>query len=178
MKYTINLILDRLYERQEIATAIPKNEMKELLILSTKNVHFTFNDNIYTQIDGVAMSSPLGPVIAGIFMVELERTVNPKLSQHMLPWKRYVDDTIVWIKEESINFVTEQLNTFHVNIEFTHELEKENKISFLDVHLIRKSDTIETTVYRKPTDNDLFELECVCTCEVCTCEVSAQLIDI
>ena len=40
------------------------------------------------------MDSPLGPAIAGIFMVELEKNLIPTLSQHMKSWKRYVDDTI------------------------------------------------------------------------------------
>ena len=40
------------------------------------------------------MYSPLGPVLAGIFMVHLEHTLIPKLTEHMHPWKRYVGDTI------------------------------------------------------------------------------------
>ena len=103
------------------------------------------------------MGSPLGPVIAGIFMVELERTLVPKLAQHMYPWNRYVDDTIAWIKQDSVEYVTQQLNSFHENIQFTYEMESDNKISFLDILLIRKNDSeIETTVYRKPTDNDIY----------------------
>ena len=43
--------------------------MKEMLILCTKNVHFTFNEEVYKQKDGVAMGSPLGLVFADIFMV-------------------------------------------------------------------------------------------------------------
>ena len=46
--------------------------MKELLTLCTKNVYFTFDNQVYKQNDGVAMRSPLGPVLAGTFMVELE----------------------------------------------------------------------------------------------------------
>ena len=72
--------------------------MKELLLLCTKNVHFTFNNEIYQQCDGVAMGSSLGPVIAGIFMVELEKLLIPALMEHMSPWKRYVDDTIAVVK--------------------------------------------------------------------------------
>ena len=72
--------------------------MKELLLLCTKNVHFTFNNEIYQQCDGVAMGSPLGPVIAGIFMVELKKLLIPALMEHMSPWKRYVDDTIAVVK--------------------------------------------------------------------------------
>ena len=66
------------------------NELKELLLLTTKNVRFSFNGQFYLQKDGVANGSPLGPVIAGIFMVELERSLLPKLSSYMTYWKRYV----------------------------------------------------------------------------------------
>ena len=57
-----------------------KQEMKELLILCTKNVHFTFNNETYIQVDGVAMASLLGPVLANIFMVKLQTSVIPNLS--------------------------------------------------------------------------------------------------
>ena len=45
--------------------------MREILLLCTKNVYFTFTDVGYLQTDGVAMDSPFGPVLAGIFMVNL-----------------------------------------------------------------------------------------------------------
>ena len=48
--------------------------MKNLLLLCTKNVRYTFGNNIYQQKDRVAIGSPLGPVLAGIFMVHLEGT--------------------------------------------------------------------------------------------------------
>ena len=63
--------------------------MKELLLLCKKNVHFMFNNDIYQQCDGVVITSSLGPVIAGIFMVELERTLLPRLIEYMTQWKRY-----------------------------------------------------------------------------------------
>ena len=42
---------------------------------------------------GVAMGSPLGPVIANIFMVELESILVPKLNDHAKKLRRFVDDT-------------------------------------------------------------------------------------
>ena len=48
-----------------------------MLILCTKNVHFTFNEEIYKQMDSVTMGSPLSPVLADIFMVELENNIVP-----------------------------------------------------------------------------------------------------
>ena len=57
-------------------------------------------------------------------MVSLENTLMPKLSEHMGPWKRYVDDTITTIKPQSIEYVMSILNSFHNNIDFTYEFEK------------------------------------------------------
>ena len=43
----IDIILKRIYEKNEIVTSITKNEMKEVLILGTKSVHFTFESRTY-----------------------------------------------------------------------------------------------------------------------------------
>ena len=77
LEETIEIILKRIYINKEITTDMPKQEMKELLILFTKNVHFTFNNETYIQVDGVEMGSPLGPVLANIFKVELETSAIP-----------------------------------------------------------------------------------------------------
>lgn len=67
LDFTIDIILKRIYTNKEIKTNIPKQQMKELLILCTENVHFSYNNEIFIQTDGVAMGSPLGPVLAGIY---------------------------------------------------------------------------------------------------------------
>ena len=82
--------------------------------------------------------------------------IVPKLSEHMMPWKRFVDDTITCIKTTSIPHVIKVLNTFHSNIQFTYEEERDGKIPFLDVLLIRKNDAFETAVYRKPTNKGIY----------------------
>ena len=48
------------------------------------------------------------------------------------------------------------LNSFHSNIKFIIEIEKENKIAFLDILLIRNKDLVNTIVYRKKTNTDLY----------------------
>ena len=156
LDFIIDVIHSGIYNEKEIHANIKRSEMKELLLLCSKNVHFTFNNDIYQQCDGVAMGSPLGPVIAGIFMVELARTLLPRLIEYMTPWKRYVDDTIARIKLTSIDYVLRILNIFYKDIKFTYELEINNKSSFSDVLLIRKNDTLETTIYRKSTNNGVY----------------------
>ena len=93
LEETIEIIFKKIYIiNKEITTDIPKQEMKELLNFCTKNVHFKFNKETYIQVDGVAMDSPLGPVLANIFMVELETSVIPNLRNKVKLWKRFVDD--------------------------------------------------------------------------------------
>ena len=80
LKYIIGLVLERIYNKGELVTNIIKSEMKEMLLLCTKIVHFSYNYDIYIHRDRVAMGSPLGPVLAGIFMVNPERSLVSKLN--------------------------------------------------------------------------------------------------
>ena len=123
LEKTIHITLERIYDRKEINTQITHPEMKELLTLCTKNVHFTFDNQVYQQNDGVAMGSPLGPVLAGIFMVELENWIIPTLGNMVLNWKGFVDDTIGYVRNGSIDMILSKLS-FHPNIQFIHEMEK------------------------------------------------------
>ena len=125
--FTTYLILKRIYKDNEIQTNIKKKKVKKLLLLCTKNVYFSYNGIIYQQCDVIAMGSPLGPVLAEICMVHLEGTLIPTLTEHMNPWKRYVDHTISIIKEKSIANVLTVLNNFHKNIELTYKMEENGK---------------------------------------------------
>ena len=98
LEKTIKITVKRIYERKEINTSISKKEMKQLLTLRTKNVHFTYGNKVYQQNDGVAMGTPLGPVLSGIFMVELANSLVPTLNESMTLWRRFVDDTITFVK--------------------------------------------------------------------------------
>ena len=124
---TIAIVLKRICDNKEINTTITKKEMKELIKHCTKHVLFNFNGTTYVQKDGVAMGSPLAPVLARIFMVELERAIIPKLSQHFQFWKSYVDDIICFFRNGSQEFVLSCLNNFHNSIQFTYEIEKKKR---------------------------------------------------
>ena len=136
LEKTIDITLERIYDRKEINTQITLAEMRELLKLCTKNVHYTFDNQVYQQNNEVAMESPLGPVLAGIFMVELEKRIIPTLGNMVLNKKRFVEDTIGYFKNGRIDILS-KLNSFHPNIQFTYEIQKENKLPFLVVLLIR-----------------------------------------
>ena len=157
LDYTINIILDKVYREKKVKTQLSRDELRTLLELCTKKMHFSFNGKIYKQKNGVAMGSPLGPVLANIFMVHLEETMIPRLSEKMSSWCRYVDDTFTFIKDGEIENVQQALNDFHPDINFTYETEANDSIAFLDVNISRKMDgTFETSVHRKKTDNSIY----------------------
>ena len=51
------------------------NEMDMVLELWTKEMHFTFDRKVYQQVTWIWMGSPLGPVLAKVFMVHLEESI-------------------------------------------------------------------------------------------------------
>ena len=48
LDYTINIILKRISDQRELETKISRKEMKDLLLLSTENVHFSYNNKLYS----------------------------------------------------------------------------------------------------------------------------------
>ena len=157
LEKTIDIILKKVYREKLIKTKIKRNDMKELLYLCTKEGHFTFNDEIYMQTDGVMMGSPLGSLIANIFMCELENHLVPTMDNVLEGWTRYVDDTFAFIEPGSTQEVLQKLNSYDPKIQFTFEIEKNSTIPFLDVLIRRTEDNqLETTVYRKKTNNNIY----------------------
>ena len=47
-------------------------------------------------------------------------------------------------------------NCFHLQIKFTYELEDFGEIAFLGLLLVGRGSDIKTTVYQKPTHNDMY----------------------
>ena len=152
-----DLILKKIYVEKTLTTTLPQEDMKTLLELCTKSLHFSFNGRFFQQVDGVAMGSPLGPVIANIFMAELEEQLVPTLGEKMSIWLRFVDDTFTLIKEKDIVNVLNTMNDFHPSINFTYEVETEKNLPFLDVNITRTSDgSFKTSVYRKSTASNIY----------------------
>ena len=72
------------FKEKKIETKLSREELYSLLELCTKKMHFSFNKKIYKQTNGVAMGSPSGHVIANTFVVHLEETMIPRLSEKIL----------------------------------------------------------------------------------------------
>jgi retron-type reverse transcriptase len=88
--------------------------------------YFMYDGAFYDQTDGVAMGSPLDPVIANYYMEHFEQQAISKAPMKPTLWYRYVDDTfVVWPHgEEELHEFLDHLNSIHHNIKFTMEVEK------------------------------------------------------
>ena len=153
---TIQFCLDKLYALPDPPT-LPRSVLKVLLEFATKKSHFIFDVQYYDQVDGVAMGSPLGPVLANIFMCHFEEKWVLSNNSRPSVWFRYVDDTFTLFesKHAAIRFL-QFLNNCHANIKFTVEFEENSTIPFLDVLITRHSHTFSTSVYRKKTFAGLY----------------------
>ena len=126
----------------------------KMLTHLTKDCSFIFNEELYTQIDGVAMGSPLGPALANLFMVDFEEKYVKNCTENFKPlfYKRYVDDMLLaFNNEKDSDLFLEYMNSKHKNIKFTADKEENNRIDFLDVTIHKFNDHIETSVFRKKT---------------------------
>jgi hypothetical protein len=94
---TIELLANKAFENnwfnKEYKLRITKTNLIKLLKLATKHQLFQFNGKLYEQVDGVAMGSPLGPLMANVFMCSLEEKLS---KSNKLPsvYNRFVDDTL------------------------------------------------------------------------------------
>ena len=65
---TIEICADALYRDHLHCPPFPEDTFRELIIIATREVEFSFNNQIYKQLVGMAIGSPLGPALANIFV--------------------------------------------------------------------------------------------------------------
>ncbi|CAH8682076.1 unnamed protein product [Schistosoma rodhaini] len=146
---TICLLFD-----YNLEICIPKHYLKEPLLRCILNVQFKFNDGFYRQTDGVAMGSPLGPLLSDCFMANLENSALRPVIEKFHFYKRYMDDTFIICEDMDLNEILNIFDNFHPSIQFTLEAEANHELHFLGVRLNRMPDGyLQRSMYRKPTWN-------------------------
>ena len=137
---------------------IPTEKFK-LLEFTITNCIFCFNKKFYKQLQGSAMGSPVFPVIENIYMEHFESftiSTSPTLIKW---WLRYFDDVHSAIRKDHVNKLQEHLNSIDPPIKFTTKLPGTDGLPFLDTLTKPTPNSIESTVYRKPTHTDRY-LDC------------------
>ena len=147
---TIDIILKRVYSEKLVTTNLTKRTMKKLLKDACSKIAFTFNDKIYKQIDSVSMGSPLGPLLPNVFMTELDKDIIQKLIdknfiKFCIP---YVDDTVLLVKDENIDPILKELNSYNKNIKFTADRFINEDVHILNIKIHHQNNT---DIYYKDT---------------------------
>ena len=139
-------------------TVMEVSDIVLLLEFCLKNTYFSFQDQLYEQVEGAAMGSPVSPIVANLYMEYFEQkglstAINPPRF-----WHRFVDDTFVIHKEANKQGFLQHINSVDPAIRLTVEDNKEDgSIPFLDTIVKPEADsTLSITVYRKPTHTDQY----------------------
>ena len=104
------------------------------------------------------MGSPISPIVANLYMEDLETKAIQTAPHPPAFWKRSVDDTFVIIKASHKLEFLDHINSIDHNIQFTSEESREDgSMPFLDMLIIPQEDgRFNTTIYRKPTHTNMY----------------------
>ena len=134
---------------------ISESDLIQLLTIATKDQLFQFNGALYQQVDGVAIGTPLGPLMANTFMCSMEEKLanENKLSDF---YRRYVDDTFAPVPDlPAADDFLASLNDAHQAIQFTVQTAVNNKLAFVGMVIIKTDNRLNTCHYRKKTNKGL-----------------------
>ena len=143
---TIEYICDEIYIHGKLEPMCKRSIFKKLLYKLTKECTFSANGKLYKQIDGVSMGGPVSVVMSGCFMNKMEREVVIPMQPKF--YKRYVDDTYNRRKKNSPDLLFQRLNSYHINIRFTLEVQP---TKFLDTKIVRSENSLSFFVAPKDT---------------------------
>ena len=141
------------YNRNLNNITLPKDATLTLLDAVLSLNAFEFNGQIYQQIHGTSMGTPVAPTYSNIFMGWLEQQILDTFTHKPIIYLRYLDDIfIIWThgKELLDQFIT-HANQFHPTIKFTANI-SDTSLPFLDTLVSLNETKLSTTLYKKPTD--------------------------
>ena len=134
---------------------LPRAHYLQLIELCLGFQVFSYGEDEFAQVRGLAMGSPLSPVAACLYMETLEKDHFMNIMGPETAWFRYVDDVFVLVPGDTdLNDKLEKLNAVEENIQFTLESESEGKLPFLDILIIKRDDDVSYKVYRKETNRE------------------------
>ena len=97
--------------------------------------------------------------MANAFLVYFEKNWLQNCPSDFRPhyYQQYVDDIFVlFTSPKHLEAFCNFLNGRHANVSLTIEREKQNRMSFLDIAIIREDKTLTNSVYRKPTFSGVY----------------------
>ena len=156
---SIQIVKQKLQQDQTLPQRSTMSIQQIIILLEfcLTSTYFLFQGKHYEQVQGAAMGSPIGCLIANLFMEEFEVKVLSTCPHPASLWLRFVDDTFVITKPEHSQELLHHINSKDPHIQFTVEPTQQGSLPFLDTLVtIEPSNTFSTTVYGKPTHTDQY----------------------
>ncbi len=138
-------------------TSLTVNGIIKLLSFLLHDCYFVWSGCLYRQCDGLPMGGRLSPVLARIFMEDLEETALAACLMAPLLYKQYVDDiVVVWnLLLGPYTVLLDLLNEQHGDIVLMAEEERHGSLPFLDLMITRPDTSVghpySLAMYRKDT---------------------------
>ena len=151
MDETIGIYADALYRGHLDCPPFPEDTFRELMLIAIQVVEFSFNNQMYKQLDGVAMGSPLGLALANIFVGFHESRLFDNTAKSGVYFRHVDAGFVIFGSELDCDHFQEKLNLLHPALKFTIEKEQTNSLNFLDVLVEKEGTVFLTSIYRKPT---------------------------
>ena len=109
-----------------IKDTVNNDEITKLVEICLKSTFFIFRGEVFEQKEGVAMGSPLSPIVANIFMEKLEKYSIYSFPLQPKWWLWFVGDAYSnWPHgEEALKDFNDHLNNQSDSIKFTTEREE------------------------------------------------------
>ena len=133
----------------------------EALDLCINSNFFEFNEKIYQQVGGVGTGIKLAPPYACLGMGKFEKVAfnsDFELLDKILLWKRFIDDVIMLFKGTLAECETlvAWLNSLMPGVvKFKFEYSSE-VVEFLDLQIFVENGKLETNLYIKPSNLQLY----------------------
>ena len=147
----LEICADALYRGHLDCPPFPEDTFRELMLIAKRGVEFSFKDQMYKQLDSVAMGSPLRPALANIFVGFHESRLFDNTAKPGVYFRHADDSLVIFGSELDCDHFQEKLNLLHPALKFTIEKEQNNSLHFLDVLVEKKGTGFLASIYRKPT---------------------------
>jgi len=130
-----------------------KNTYINIIKFICNNNYFTYNNELYRQINGTPMGGKMSSNLSGIVVNSIldEFFQNSNIKPKYIC--KYVDDIFLIINKNECDIILNEINKINKNIQFTMEKETNEQINYLDITIIRNKNTLKTKWYEKNIKN-------------------------
>ena len=137
----------------------PDRELLQLLELSLYNNTFSFHNQHFRQIRGIAMDASYSSSVANLYMADWEDRFLSNHPKELLIWKRYIDDVFgIWQGGmKSLQCFISHLSTVDPSIRFTMQTSI-SSLQFLDLTIFKderflREGRLSYRIFFKPTSD-------------------------